>query len=88
MIKLDQIQSIIDIAKLLKQERTQYDKARDKWNNQYDLFQKALSLEILSHKLHCICVNAWIANYEEERYWGKVRNNGRNEVLVMFDKPY
>ncbi len=88
MIKPEQIQSIIDISKLLKQERAQYDKAVDKGNNQYDIFQKVLNIERLSHKLHCICVNAWIANYEEERYWEKKRVNARNEVLVMFDKPY
>lgn len=88
MIKIEQIDNIINIAKLLRKEKMQYDKARDKWNNQYDLFHKALSIEKVSHKLHCACVNWWIADYEEQRYWEKIRINSWNEVLVNFEKPY
>lgn len=88
MIKLDQIQNIIDISKLLQKELLQYNKALEKWNNQYDLAQKAVNIEKLSHRLHCACVRWWIADAEITRYWEKVRHNWRNETLVLFETPW
>lgn len=87
MIKIEKIDNIINICKLLKKEKVQYDKAVINKKNQYDLAQKALYIDKISHKLHCACVEWWVASFDEWRYGDKIRNNWRNEITVFYEKP-
>lgn len=86
MIKIEQIESIINTAKLLKKERELYDKWKAK-KNQYDLSAHALYIDKLSHKLHCVCVEWWIACFEEYRYGEKKCHNWRAETMINYETP-
>lgn len=47
-----------------------------------------LEIEQHKHRLHCLCVECWVADYSEHRYWEKIRViDGFHERLVTFDEP-
>jgi len=59
-----------------------------KYKSNLDRARALLEIEQIKHELHCLCVEAWIAEYEEYRYWDKKRcTDGFHEQLVHFRKP-
>lgn len=94
MFNLEKIEEIIKCAKIIKQEIISHKKASDRWIDkdhrkwsQPDLAQKWVHIHKLRHELHCLCVEFWIASYEEDLYWDKIQHNWRNETLVNYRKP-
>lgn len=46
------------------------------------------SIELQKHELHCLCVECWVADYEEYRYGEKKRSTDDfHQQLVLFRKP-
>lgn len=59
-----------------------------KCTSSYDRATSLLDIEKKKHELHCLCVECWVACYEEYRYWEKKRSlDDFHEQLVLFRKP-
>ncbi len=63
----------------------------EKYNNKFDnLNASHLKLYIIKqeHELHCLCVELWISEYSNERYWDKILNpDSTHEYIINFRKP-
>lgn len=60
----------------------------EKCKNSYDRAISLQDIEQSKHELHCLCVECWIAEYEEHRYWEKKRSTDDfHQQIVLFRKP-
>ncbi len=101
-VKTEKIKGIIEVSKQILASHKKFEKFRDGMAD-FDLSQKrrdslrnkmeaeAEYIEDRFHELHCLCVEARLAKYEEERYndkqiktsngWGRLEVLRRSPVL-------
>ena len=76
-----------EIAKWAKIVAKDYTKL-NKCKTNLDRATAMLEIEQHKHKIHCLCVECWIADYDECRYWEKHRwLDDFHERLVNFERP-
>lgn len=81
---MDKYKKIIQTSKSIISEL----KNRDKNTKSIDRARSNIQIEILKHEIHCICVELWIAELEEYRYWEKHRRiDDFHENMVLFRRP-
>lgn len=75
---------IADTAKIIVSKYKRLEKCK----SNYDRATSLQDIEQSKHELHCLCVECWIACYEDYRYWEKKRSTDDfHEQLVLFRKP-